>query len=75
MSWKKSVLVIYKFLDLFVNTMTADDKYSFFNKYNLTQPIQIHLFKIQKTVSPFFYGNLKYRLNFEHFEIKDHPHS
>ena len=55
--------------------MTADDKYSFFNKYNLTQPIQIHLFKIQKTVSPFFSENLKYRLNFEHFEIKDHPHS
>ena len=40
MSWKKSLLVICKILGLFINTLTADDKYSLLNRDNLTQPIQ-----------------------------------
>ena len=40
MSWKKSLLVICKILGLFINTLTADDKYSLLNRDNLMQPIQ-----------------------------------
>ena len=34
-SWKKSILVICKILGLFVNPLTADDKYSLLNWGNL----------------------------------------
>ena len=37
------MLVLCKILSLFVNTLTADDKYSLLNTDNLTQPIQILL--------------------------------
>ena len=42
-SWKKSFLVICKILGLFFNTLITDDRYSFRNKNNLTQPIQMQL--------------------------------
>ena len=32
LSWKRSLLVIWKILGLFVNTLTADDKYFFLNR-------------------------------------------
>ena len=51
-SWKKSMLVLYKILRLFANRLTDDDKYSFLNRDNLTQPIQILLSQKQKR--PFF---------------------
>ena len=40
-SHKMSLLVICEILGLFVNTSTADDKYSLFNRENLPQRIQI----------------------------------
>ena len=43
LSWKKSLLVICKILGLFVNTLTADEKYSLLNRDNLMQPIQMQL--------------------------------
>ena len=36
---EKSLLVISKILGLFVNTLTADDKYSLTKRDNLMQPI------------------------------------
>ena len=36
---KKRLLVIWKISRLFPNTLSADGKYSFFNRDNLTQPI------------------------------------
>ena len=38
-----SLLVISEFLGLFVNTMTAGDKYPVRNMENLLQPIQMQL--------------------------------
>ena len=38
-----------KILGLFVNTLTANDKYSLLDKVNLTQPIQVQLANKQKT--------------------------
>ena len=43
LSREKSLLVICKILTLFLNTMTADGKYSFLNRDNSTQPIQVQL--------------------------------
>ena len=69
------MLVLCKILRLFVNTLTADDKYSLLNRDNLTQSIQTLLSQKQKTFSRIFSSFLKSTLNFEHFQKKDDPHS
>ena len=60
---------------MFVNTLTADDKYSPLNRDNLTQPIRTKLSQKQEAFSEFFLPFSKSTLNFEHFEKKDDPHS
>ena len=67
------MLVLCNILRLFVNTLTADDKYSLVNTDNLTQSIQTLLSQKQKTFSQFFSSFLKSTLNFEHFPKKDDP--
>ena len=64
------MLVLCKISDLFVNTLTDDDKYSLLYRDNLLQPIQILLSQKQKTFSEFFSPFLKYTLNFERFQKK-----
>ena len=39
---------------MFVNALTACDKYSVRNRDNLTQPIQMHISQKQETLSQFF---------------------
>ena len=75
LSCKKSLLVIRKVYRLFVNILTADDKYSLLNNDNLMQRIQIQLSKKQKVFSRFLSTFLKSRINFGHFRKKDDPHS
>ena len=53
---------------MFVNTLSADDKYSLLNRDNLVQPIQMQLSQKQKIFSRFFCVFSKSTLNFEHFE-------
>ena len=48
------MLVLWKILRLFVNTLTEDDKYCLLYRDNLSQPIQILLSQKQKTFSQFF---------------------
>ena len=60
---------------MFVNILTADDKYSLLNRDNLTQAIQALLSQKEKTFSQIFSSFLKSTLNFEHFQTKDDPHS
>ena len=69
------MLVLCKILRLFVNTLTADDKYSLLNRDKLMQPIKILLSQNRKTLYRFFFAFLKSTLNFEHFQKKDDPHS
>ena len=64
------MLVLWKILRLFVNTLTDDDKYCLLYRDNLTQPIQILLSQKQKTFSQFFSAFLKSTLSFEHFQNK-----
>ena len=54
LSWKKSLLVICKILGLFVNTLTANDRYSHLNTENLRQPSQIQLSNKLKSFSQLF---------------------
>ena len=75
LSFKKSLLRICKILSLFVNTLTADDKYSLLNRENLTQPIQMELSQKQKPFPQFFSRILKSSWNFQHFQQIDDAHS
>ena len=60
---------------MFVNTLTADDKYSLLNRDNLTQQNRTQLSQKQKAFSQFFFAFSKGTLNFEDFEKRDDPHS
>ena len=60
---------------MFVNTLTADDKYSPPNRDNLTQPIRTKLSQKQEAFSEFFLAFSKSTLNFQHFKKKDDPPS
>ena len=71
LSWKKSPSVSYEILRLFVNALTADDKYSGSNMKNLQQQFQTALSHKLKTFSWFFIAFLKCAWNFEHFHKKD----
>ena len=64
------MLVLWKILRLFLNTLTDDDKHCLLYRDNLTQPIQILLSQKQQTFSEFFSPFLKSTLNFEHFQNK-----
>ena len=75
MSPKKSVLVRRKALELFVNTLSADDKYSLLNRDNLAQPIRTQLSQKQKPFYQLFLKLSKYALNFKHFKKKHDPNS
>ena len=75
LSWKKSLLLTCQILGLLVNTLATDEKYPVLNRDNLTLPIQIQLYEKEKHFSEFFAVFLRSKLNFEHFEKKDDPHS
>ena len=75
MSQKKSVLVRRKALELFVNTLSADDKYSLLNRDNLTQQIRTQLSQKQKPFDELLIAFSKSGLNLEHFQKKDDSHS
>ena len=60
---------------MFVNTLTADDKYSLLNRDNLTDPIRSQLSQKQQAFPQFFLAFSKSKLNFEHFQKKDDPPS
>ena len=64
------MLVRWKSLRLFVNTLTDDDNYCLLYRDNLTQTIQILLSQKQQAFSQFFSAFLKSTLNFEHFQKK-----
>ena len=75
LNFKKSLLVIWKILRLFVNTFCAVDTYSLPKREYLTETIHMQLCEKQKTFPWFFSPFSKAKLNFEHFQEKDDPHS
>ena len=66
-----SALVLSDILRLFVNTLTADSKYSLCNVHNFALQVQTPLSQKQKTSWGFFIAFLKCAWNLEHFEKKD----
>ena len=71
LSWQKSALVWSEILSLFVNTLTADNKYSLCNVDDFAQQVQTRLYQKQKTFCAFFIPFLKCAQNLEYFEKKD----
>ena len=61
-------------LSVYVNTFTADDKYSPLNRDNFTQEILMQLTQQRETFSRFHGAFLTSRLNFQHFQKKVDPH-
>ena len=58
-------------LRLFVNTLTADKKYSGCNVHNFEQQVQTHLYKKENTFSGFFIAFLTGAWNLEYFGEKE----
>ena len=75
LSREEALLSICEILGLFINTLTADDKYFLRNSENLPQPIQTQIFKNQKTFSQFFAPFLKCTSYFKRFEKNHDPES
>ena len=71
MSWKKLPAVWCEILRLFINALTADDKYSDSNMQNLPKQFQMPASQKQKIFSRFFIEFLKCARNLEHFQKKD----
>ena len=69
------MLVLWKTIRLFANTLIPDAKYSLLIRDKLTQPLQILLSQKQKSFSQFFSSFLKSTLNFEPCRKKDETHS
>ena len=61
----------YEILRLFVNALTADDKYSRSNMQNLPPQFQTPLSSKQKSFSEFIIAFVKCAWNLEHFLKKD----
>ena len=71
----KPLVLTSKILLNLVNTLAADEMYSFLNRDNLTIPIQMQLSQKQKTFSQFLAIFLKSKLNLEYFRKKDDAQS
>ena len=70
MELQKSLLETWKFFSRFLNTLTADDKYSVISRDNSMQTIQKHLSQKQNIFSEFFSAFFESALNFERFQKK-----
>ena len=67
---KKFLLLTCQTLEVRVSTLATDENDPVLNRDNLRIPIQMQLFRKQKTFSEFFASFLKFRLNLEYFEKK-----
>ena len=70
MEFQKSLLETWKFFGRFLNTLTADDKYSLISRDNWMETIQMHLSQKQKIFSEYVSAFFESALNFEHFQKK-----
>ena len=65
---QKSLVGTWKFFRPFLNTLTANGKYSVISKDKWMQTIQMHLSQKQKIFSKFFSAFFECALNSEHFQ-------
>ena len=67
---QKSLLHTWKFFTPFLNTLTADDKYSLISKDKWMERIQFHLSQKQSILYEFIFRFFESAFNFEHFKKK-----
>ena len=67
---EKSLSETWNVWTLFVNTLTADYKYSLISKDKWMETIQMHLSQKQNIFSELFSAFSESALNFEHFQKK-----
>ena len=67
---QKSLLDTWIFFRPFLNTLTADDKYSLISRDKWMQGIQMNLPQKAKIFSEFFSAFVESPVNFEHFQKK-----
>ena len=67
---QKFLLDTWKFFRPFLNTLTADDRYSIISKNKWMQTIQMHLSQKPNIFTELFCAFLEFVLNFEHFQKK-----
>ena len=67
---QKSLLDTWKFFRPFLNTLTANDKYSLNSKDKSMEAIQMLLSQKQKIFSEFFSAFFESALNFKHLQKK-----
>ena len=65
---QKSLLDTWIFFLPFLNTLTADDKYSLISRENWMETIMMHLCQEPKFFSEVFSAFFESALNFEHFQ-------
>ena len=70
-----SLLDTWKIFRPFLNTLNADDTYSFVSKNKWMENFQMHLSQKPKIFSELFFALFESLLNFEHFQKKHDPHS
>ena len=68
--FQKSLFDTWIFFLPFLNTLTADDKYSLISKDKWMETIQMHLSQKQKIFSDFISAFFESAINFEHFQKK-----
>ena len=72
---QKSLLDTWKFFRPFLDTLTANEKYSLNSKDKWMQKFQMHLSQKQNIFSELFCAFFEFVLNIQHFQKKDDPHS
>ena len=70
MDLQKSLSDTWKFFSRFLNTLTADDKYSIISRDNWKQAIQMHLSQKQNFFFEFYSAFFESALNLERFQKK-----
>ena len=75
LSWKIASLVRSEIGGMWVNTFTADSKYSGHKRDNLTQLFQMYRSKKLKNFSGQLFRPLKCTWNLDHFDKKYEPHT
>ena len=68
--FQKSLLDTWIFFRPFLNTLTADDKYTLISRDKWMQTIQMHLSQKQKIFSDLFPALFESAINLEHFQKK-----
>ena len=75
MIWKISLSLKLEILGVFVNTLTADDKYAVPDFKNLRFPIQMQLSCKRKFFSRIFVLFIESASSLQHFQKKEDRHS